>query len=99
MLVILLSGYYFTLAGIGNSFRVFTPTFAVSSSLRMTRHQAADLMATFYTTFAGFRALSIPFSTIASPACILWTSLGMVMIATVVLSVAVDTSFLVLQVG
>ena len=68
--------YYFAFIGVESSLRTFTSTFAVSSSLKLTRAQVAitdlpfvhsllqgsDLLAFFYLTFAASRALVIPLS-------------------------------------
>ena len=76
LLVSLMAVYYFAFIGVESSLRTFTSTFAVSSSLKLTRAQVgilinrnsklfskgSDLLAFFYLTFAVSRALVIPLS-------------------------------------
>merc|ERR1712025_983484 len=66
ILLILMTGFYFAIAGIENSFSGFITTFAVSSSHSLTRKKAADLQAIFYSTFAACRGLIIPLSAFIS---------------------------------
>ena len=45
--------FYFAMAGIEHGFRSFTAVFCVNSSLKMTKNNAADVLAILYLTFAG----------------------------------------------
>jgi len=99
VLIALMAVYYFTFAGLESSFRNFTSAFAVSCSLNLTRHQAADVLAIFYSTFAVFRAIIIPLSAFASPAVVLWSSISMIGVATFLLSIFAESSLFWLQLG
>jgi len=99
LLIILMAFFYFTFAGLEMSYRTFTSTFAVSCSLNLTRHEAADVLAVFYCTFAVFRAMIIPLSAFASPTLVLWSSLSMISVATVSLSMWAETSLFCLKAG
>jgi len=99
ILIVLMAFYYFTFAGLEVSFRTFTSAFGVSCSLNLSRHAAADVLATFYAAYATFRFLSIPFSSFVSPTLVLWSSLSMIGVATVSLSIWAETSILLLKLG
>jgi len=99
LLIVLMAVFYFNFAGLETSYRTFTSAFAVSCSLNLSRHQAADVLAVFYSTFATFRALIIPLSAFVSPTLFLWSSLTMICIATVSLSLWAETSLICLKVG
>merc|ERR1719312_328318 len=99
MLIALMGFYYFTVSGLESSFRNFTSAFSVSCSLNPTRHQAADVLAVFYSTFAVLRAVLIPLSALVSPVVVLWSSLSVIGVATVLLSILAESSVLWLKVG
>ena len=99
MLIALMAFYYFTVSGLESSFRNFTSAFSVSCSLNLTRHQAADVLAVFYSTFAVLRAVLIPLSALVSPVVVLWSSLSVIGVATVLLSILAESSVLWLKVG
>merc|ERR1712142_66079 len=99
LLIALMAFYYFTFCGLESSFRNFTSAFSVSSSLNLSRQQAADVLAVFYFTFAVFRALLIPLSTLASPVVVLWSSLSVLGLGTMLLSIMAEYSIVLLKVG
>ena len=91
--------FYFTQAGIELCFRSFIAVFCVNSALAMSRNQAADILAVFYTTFAGVRGLMIPVSTVLSAASILAASAGTLLAGTSLLAAWGDTSVTALRLG
>ena len=91
--------FYFTYAGIELCFRSFIAVFCVNSSLAMSRSEAADILAIFYTTFAAVRGLLVPASTLVSSTAILWSSALTLLTSTTLLSVWGDTEVTVLRVG
>jgi len=96
LLVSLMAVYYFAFIGVESSLRTFTSTFAVSSSLKLTRAQGSDLLAFFYLTFAVSRALVIPLSIWVPPGQVVLGSLLLVLLSSVSLSILATYSHLVL---
>lgn len=99
LLIMLMAVFYFTFAGLESSYRSFTTAFGVSSSLNLSRHEAADILAVFYCTFAAMRGLIIPLSAFASPSLVLWSSLSMLCIAAISLSLWAEASIFCLKAG
>jgi len=96
LLVGFMAAYYFAFIGVESSLRTFTSTFAVSSSLKLTRAQGSDLLAFFYLTFAASRALVIPLSIWVAPGQVVLGSLLLVLLSSVSLSVWATHSHLIL---
>ena len=99
LLLVPVALFYFTMAGVEHGFRSFTAVFCVNSALAMSRNQAADILAVFYTTFAGVRGLMIPVSTVLSAASILAASAGTLLAGTSLLAAWGDTSVTALRLG
>ena len=99
LLLVFITLFYFTTAGMEIGFRNFISVFCVNSSLALTRNQAADILTIFYTTFTVVRALLVPASTLVSSSAILWSSALTLLTSTTLLSVWGDTEVTVLRVG
>ena len=99
LLIIFTSSFYFAVSGVENSFKSFAAAFGVNSSLKLSRNQAANVLAVFYLAFALVRATLIPISIIVSPTYILSFSILTLLVSTSVLSVWANSSLLCLQLG
>ena len=91
--------FYFTVSGVELGFRGFIAVFCVNSSLAMSRSEAADILAIFYTTFAAVRGLLVPASTLVSSTAILWSSALTLLTSTSLLAAWADSSLAVLRAG
>ena len=95
LLIACMAAFYFTFAGLENSFRNFTPAYARFCSLQLSRQQAADVLAVFYLAFATTRLLVIPLSSLnISPGILLWSSTTLVTAATALLAVSASRPLL-----
>ena len=91
--------FYFTMAGVEHGFRTFTAVFCVNSKLGLTKHEAADVLAILYLTFAGVRGLMIPISTLLTSTTILISSSLTLLVSTTMLSIWAESSLIMMQLG
>ena len=99
VLMVFMALFYFTVSGVELGFRGFIAVFCVNSSLAMSRSEAADILAIFYTTFAAVRGLLVPASTLVSSTAILWSSALTLLTSTSLLAAWADSSLAVLRAG
>ena len=99
VLMVFMALFYFTVSGVELGFRGFIAVFCVNSSLAMSRSEAADILAIFYTTFAAVRGLLVPASTLVSSTAILWSSALTLLASTSLLAAWADSSLAVLRAG
>ena len=90
---------YFIYDGFEISFGTFLSVFAVKSGLKLSRTEGSDITAIFYGTFAVTRGLAIALSVIATPSMVMWTSYGLCLLGSLLLTLFANYSSIFLYFG
>ena len=88
----LMSILYLIYDGFEITFGTFISVFSVKSDLKFSRAEGSDITAIFYGTFAVTRGLAIALSVVATPTMVMWTSYGLCMLGSVLLTIFANSS-------
>merc|ERR1711997_33051 len=82
-----MAAMFFIYVGMEVAFGTFISIFAVKSRLQFTRPKGSTVTAVFWGTFAATRGLAILLAMIARPGLVMWTSISLCLLSSLLLSI------------